>query len=66
MVQEEKVALFIDFAHLMQFRFDENTGFMFVTAIVKEFQRFEPFLRKALAQFISDLGFQPYVKDKNF
>jgi len=49
--------MFIDFSHLMQFKFDENGGFNFVTTIVKEYQRFEPFLKKALTQFITDLGF---------
>ena len=58
--------MFIDFAHLMQFHFDETGGFMFVSAIVKEYLRFEPFLRKAVNQFICDLGYQTFVKDKQF
>lgn len=36
LVQEEKMAIFIDFSHLMQFHFDAAQGFNFVTAIVKE------------------------------
>ena len=48
LVQEEKEALFIDFTHLMQFPFDITGGFNFVTAIVKEYHRFEPFLRNAV------------------
>ena len=57
MVNEEMVALFVDFTHLLQFRFDESSGFNFVTSVVKEYHRFEPFLRKAIVQFMSDIGF---------
>jgi len=46
-IQDEKVMLQIDFSHLLTFRFDDAGGFMFVSAIVKEYLRFEPFLRKA-------------------
>jgi hypothetical protein len=56
-VQEEKMVIFIDFSHLMQFHFDAAQGFNFITAIVKEHQRFEPFLKKAVSQFVCDLGF---------
>jgi DNA replication licensing factor MCM6 len=48
--------MFIDFSHVLQFPFDTTGGFNFVTAIVKEFHRFEPFLRKALLQLICDIG----------
>lgn len=66
--QDEKVTMFIDFSHLMQFRFDAGdaaSGFNFVTAIVKEYNRFEVYLRKAVTQFMSDLGHQ-YGKDRFF
>jgi DNA replication licensing factor MCM6 len=66
MVNEEKVALFVDFTHLLQFRFDESSGFNFVTSVVKEYHRFEPFLRKAITQFMSDIGFSAYCKDRIF
>ncbi len=66
MVNEEKVALFVDFTHLLQFRFDEAGGFNFVTSVVKEYHRFEPFLRKAIVQFMSDIGFSGYCKDRIF
>lgn len=59
MRQDEKVTLFIDFSHLMQFRFDDtNPGFNFVTSLVKDYNRFEVYLRKAVTQFMSDLGYQ--------
>jgi len=57
MANEEKVTLFVDFSHLLQFRFDDSVGFNFVTQVVKDYHRFEPFLRKALVQFMSDLGY---------
>ena len=62
---EEKVTMFIDFSHLMLFKFDENNGLNFVSSIVKEYHRFEPYLRKAITQFMSDLGHQ-YGKDRYF
>jgi len=65
-VNEEKVSLFVDFSHLLQFRFDDAAGFNFVTQLVKEYHRFEPFLRKALSQFMSDIGFQAYCKGRRF
>lgn len=49
--------MFIDFSHIINFHFDETTpGFMFLNALVKEYNRFEVFLRKAVTQFMSDLG----------
>ena len=62
---EEKLTMFIDFSHLMQYRFDEDKGFSFVTGIVKEYNRFEMYLRKAVSQFMGDLGHQ-YAKDRYF
>ena len=63
---EEKVTMFIDFSHLLQFpHFDDKNGFNFVAAIVKEYNRYESFLRKAVSQFMSDLGHQ-YAKEKHF
>ena len=59
MRQEEKVTMFIDFSHLMQFRFDDaNVSFNFVTSLVKEYNRFEVYLRKAVTQFMGDLNYQ--------
>lgn len=51
--------MFIDFTHLLQFQFDDKAGFIFVQAIVKEYNRFEPFLRKAVTQFMTDKGHPP-------
>jgi DNA replication licensing factor MCM6 len=51
--------MFIDFTHLLQYQFDDKGGLNFVTAIVKEFNRFEPYLKKAVAQFMADLGHPP-------
>jgi DNA replication licensing factor MCM6 len=61
--QEEKVTMFIDFSHLLNYRFDETNGFSFVTSLVKEYHRFEIYLRKALSQFMNDLG-HTYAKDR--
>lgn len=62
---EEKVTMFIDFTHLLQFQFDERGGFIFVNSVVKEYTRFEPFLRKAVTQFMTDKG-HPAPKGRQY
>lgn len=57
--------MFIDFSHLLNYRFDEQGGFSFVSALVKEYNRYEVYLRKAITQFMNDLGHQ-YAKDRYF
>ncbi len=54
--QDEKVTMFIDFSHLLNYRFEDQGGFSFVTGLVKEYNRFEVYLRKAITQFMNDLG----------
>ena len=61
---EEKVTMFIDFSHLLQFRFSEQNQ-NFVTNIVNQYHRYEVYLRKAVTQFMTDLGHQ-YAKDRYF
>lgn len=66
--EEEKVTMFIDFTHLLHYQnVDESAGglasFNFVSAIVKDYNRFEVYLRKAVTQFMADLGHQ-YAKDR--
>jgi DNA replication licensing factor MCM6 len=55
MKNEEKIALYIDFYHLTQFDFKQQD---FVEKIVNEYHRYEPFLRRAAGQFMTDLGHQ--------
>ncbi len=54
--------MFIDFSHLMQFSFEDEN---FVSYIVNQFHRYEVYLRKAVTQFMNDLGHQ-YAKDRYF
>jgi hypothetical protein len=54
--------MFIDYDHLNSFRFEDQN---FVVNIVNEFNRFEAYLRRAITQFMSDLGHQ-YAKDRFF
>jgi hypothetical protein len=59
---DEKVTMFIDYNHLINFRFETPN---FVELIVNEYNRFEPYLRRGITQFMSDLGHQ-YAKDRFF
>ena len=58
--------MFIDFSHLLQHRIDEASGFNFVTSLVKEYNRFEHFLRKAVLQFLTDLDLIKTMKERYF
>ena len=57
--------MFIDFTHLLNYPFDDKGGINFVTAIVKEYNRFEPYLKKAVSQFMADLG-HPSPKQRQY
>jgi len=59
---EEKVTMFIDFTHLLHFRFSDEH---FISHIVNNFHRYEVYLRKAVTQFMNDLGHH-YGKDRYF
>ena len=50
---EEKVTMFIDFSHLLQFRFNDQN---FITSVVNQYHRYEVYMRKAVTQFMTDLG----------
>lgn len=57
--------MFIDFSHLMQYRFSEEEGVHIMAQIVNQYHRYEVYLRKAITQFMTDLGHQ-YAKDRYF
>jgi len=42
---EEKLTMFIDFHHLLNFQFNDPS---FIDNIVHQFHRYEPYLRKAV------------------
>jgi DNA replication licensing factor MCM6 len=60
MKNDEKIGLYVDFAHLSSFNFKESE---FVEKIVNEYHRYEPFLRRAAGQFIAELGHQ-FAKER--
>ncbi len=49
MLRQEKGALFIDYKHLTLFRWNDP---MFLDNLFSEYSRFEPYLRKAIMQFV--------------
>ena len=53
MKSDEKITMFIDYSHLNQFRFELE---FFIEKITNEFNRFEGYLRRAVTQFMVDLG----------
>ena len=52
MKRDEKLMMTIDYNHLSAWRFKDTI----MESIVNEFHRFEPYIRKAITQFLSDLG----------
>ena len=62
MKSDEKMNMFIDYNHLIAFRFSNNS---FIDLLVSEYHRFEPYLRKAITQFMADLG-SHHAKDRLF
>lgn len=57
--------MFIDFSHLMQFGFSNESNLNFMMSVVNQYHRYEVYLRKAVTQFMTDLGHQ-YAKDRYF
>jgi hypothetical protein len=49
MIRAEKGALFVDYKHLTTFRWNDQT---FLDNLFSEYSRFEPYLRKAILQFV--------------
>lgn len=58
MIQDEKVTMFVDFAHLSKFQFESSE---FIQSIVKKFVRYEEDMRVGLTKFIE--LFKPNVKN---
>jgi len=53
MKTDEKVTMFIDYIHLTQFKFQKD---YIIEKITQEYNRYEGYLRRALSQFLNDLG----------
>lgn len=53
MIRGEKGALFIDYKHLTTFRWNDPT---FLDNLFSEYSRFEPYIRKAVLQFVQQNG----------
>ena len=51
--QEEKQTLYVDYNHLASFNWEEPN---FMDKLMAEYARFEPYLKKALTQFLADQG----------
>jgi DNA replication licensing factor MCM6 len=50
---EEKVTMYIDFTHLLHFRFEDSN---FIDYVVNQYHRYETYMKKAVTQFMNDLG----------
>lgn len=59
---DEKATMFIDYSHIQKYKFKDSN---FNEAIVIEYHRYEPYLRKALTQFMYELN-PVYAKDRFF
>jgi len=49
MKNDEKSTLSVDFKHLSSFQYSDA---MFMDNLLKEYSRYEPYLRKAVTQFL--------------
>ena len=59
---DEKVTLFVDYSHIQKYKFKDNN---FNEAIVVEYHRYDPYLRRALTQFMNEQCPQ-YAKERFF
>ena len=59
---EEKQTLSVDFGHMSSFEFNDED---FLDAIMTNYSRYEPYLRKALTRFLADCGYH-IGKSKHF
>ena len=60
--QEEKQTLYVDYSHLVSFNWEDP---QFLDKLFAEYARFEPYLKKALTQFLAEQG-QQIVHDRWF
>ena len=51
--QEEKQTLYVDYQHMASFNWEDP---QFMDKLMHEYARFEPYLKKALTQFLSERG----------
>ena len=59
---QEKQTLFIDFSHLLSYDFGDDK---LMNLLINQFHRYEVYLRKAVTQFMNDLG-HIYAKERYF
>jgi len=59
---EERSTLQVDFSHMSSFQFGDAH---FMDQLLQEFGRYEPYLRKAVTQFLNGLGY-PLGKNRFF
>ena len=52
MKSDEKATLFVDYSHIQKYKFKDIN---FMEAIVTEYHRYDPYLRRALTQFMNDI-----------
>ena len=52
---DEKQTLYIDYSHMVSFNWEDP---QFIDKLMADYARFEPYLRKALTQFLADHGHQ--------
>ena len=51
--QEEKTTLFVSYKHMVSFEWEDPE---FMDRLMREYARYEPYLKKALTQFLADNG----------
>ena len=51
--QEEKTTLYVDYQHLVSFAWEDPS---FMDSLMSHYARYEPYLKKALTQFLADNG----------
>lgn len=57
--------MFIDFTHIYNFDFGKGKDDKFISLLVNQYNRYEVYLRKAVTQFMNDLG-HTYGKERYF
>lgn len=55
MQQDEKSTLSVDYRHLSSFQYQDP---LFMDKLVQEYSRYEPYLRKAVTQFLTQQNYQ--------
>lgn len=62
MKQDEKGTLSVDYRHLSSFQYSDP---LFMDKLLQEYSRYEPYLRRAVTQFLTTQGY-PVAKNKFF